>query len=68
MPVAAIIVLEAFLDPVASISVREQGARGASVEGEARAHALEEEEAGSEGPHGHNRLWVNLDPEGDFMV
>ena len=68
MPVAAIVVLEAFLDPITSISVRKQGPRGASVEGEAWAQALEEEEAGSEGPHGHNRLWVNLDPEGDFMV
>ena len=56
MPVVAIIVLEAFLDPVTSISVREQGPRGASVEGEARKQALEEEEeeACSEGPHGHN--------------
>ena len=31
--------------------------------------ALEEDqETGIEGPHGHNQLWVNLDPEGDFMV
>ena len=69
MPVVAIIVLEAFLDPVTSISVREQGPRGASVKCEAWEQALEEDqETGSKGPHGHKRLWVNLDPEGDFMV
>ena len=28
----------------------------------------QETQAGSEGPHGHNRLRVDLDPEGDFMV
>ena len=28
----------------------------------------QETQAGSEGPHGYNRLRVDLDPEGDFMV
>ena len=53
MPVVAIIVLEAFLDPVTSISVREQGPRGASVKCEAWEQALEDQETGSDGPHGH---------------
>ena len=68
MPVVEIFSLEAFLDLDASISVREQGPGGASVKGEAWKQALEEEETGSEGPHGHNRLWVIHDSEGDFIV
>ena len=71
MPVVAIVVLEAFLDPITGILVREQRSGGASVKSAACKKALEENQetqAGSEGPHGHNRLRVDLDPEGDFMV
>lgn len=73
MPVVTIIVLEAFLDPIAGILVREQGSRGTSMKSLVWRKALEENQetqTGSERPHGdnHNRLCVNLDPEGDFMV
>ena len=71
MPIVAIIVLEAFLDPIAGILVREQGSIGTSMKGLVWMKALEEnQETGSERPHGDNlnRLRVNLDPEGDFMV
>ena len=71
MPVVAIVVLEAFLDPITGILVREQRSGGASVKSAGCKKALEENQetqAGSEGPHGHNRLRVDLDPEGDFMV
>ena len=71
MPVVAIVILEAFLDPITGILVREQRSGGASVKSAACKKALEENQetqAGSEGPHGHNRLRVDLDPEGDFMV